>query len=130
MEANASVAQATGAFPKQKVKKGKGKGRNRSKSNTPKVMSPEPFIQSKGNTPKIMSPEPKAIHTNYSETKILTPKVTSPEPEQEKPTCTQAEDELESMTSHVKNTELIQENAESEMEEQEQAKSIIKDAEN
>jgi len=130
MESKAAVAQATGAVPKQKAKKGKGKGRNRSKSNTPKVMSPEPFIQSKANTPKIMSPEPKAIHTNYSETKILTPKVTSPEPEQEKPTCTQAEDELESMTSDVKNTELIQENAEPEMEEQEQAKSTSKDAEN
>jgi len=132
MEANASVAQATGAVPKQKVKKGKGKGRNRSKSNTPKVMSPEPFIQSKASTPKIMSPEPKAINkkVDHSETKILTPKVMSPEPEQEKQIFKQAEDKIESVTSDAKNTELKEENIEPETEEQDQAKSISRDAEN
>eukprot|EP00092_Neocalanus_flemingeri_P014866 GFUD01016054.1.p1 GENE.GFUD01016054.1~~GFUD01016054.1.p1 ORF type:complete len:662 (-),score=244.30 GFUD01016054.1:587-2572(-) len=82
MESQAATAQETGAVPKQKPNKGKGKGRNRSKSNTPKVMSPEPLLQSKVNTPKVMSPEPKVnkIKVKTPEPKMDTPKVMSPEP--------------------------------------------------
>eukprot|EP00091_Calanus_sinicus_P008697 TRINITY_DN2086_c0_g1_i1.p1 TRINITY_DN2086_c0_g1~~TRINITY_DN2086_c0_g1_i1.p1 ORF type:complete len:134 (+),score=30.71 TRINITY_DN2086_c0_g1_i1:243-644(+) len=53
------IAPPKGAVPKQKRNKSKGKGRNRSKSNTPKVMSPEPFIPAMVKTPKVMSPAPK-----------------------------------------------------------------------
>eukprot|EP00091_Calanus_sinicus_P015292 TRINITY_DN333_c0_g1_i16.p1 TRINITY_DN333_c0_g1~~TRINITY_DN333_c0_g1_i16.p1 ORF type:complete len:515 (-),score=177.65 TRINITY_DN333_c0_g1_i16:218-1762(-) len=53
------ITPPKGAVPKQKRNKSKGKGRNRSKSNTPKVMSPEPFIPAMVKTPKVMSPAPK-----------------------------------------------------------------------
>merc|ERR1711874_677926 len=46
-------------------------GRNRSKTNTPKVMSPEPFIQVKAKNAKVMSPEPKD-----QQTKAKSPKPT------------------------------------------------------
>merc|ERR1712179_830362 len=70
MESSTGAAPPTGAVPKQKRNKSKGKGRNRSKSNTPKVMSPEPFIQDKAKNVKVMSPEPKDQQT----------KAKSPEP--------------------------------------------------
>jgi len=59
MESSTAAAPPKGAVPKQKRNKSKGKGRNRSKSNTPKVMSPEPFIQIKAKNTKVMSPEQK-----------------------------------------------------------------------
>jgi len=87
MESTNSAAQATevappkGAVPKQKRNKSKGKGRNRSKSSTPKVMSPEPFIQAKAKTPKVMSPAPKdeGSKIESAEPKINAPKEVSEE---------------------------------------------------
>jgi len=75
------IAPPKGAVPKQKRNKSKGKGRNRSKSNTPKVMSPEPFIPAVVKTPKVMSPAPndKAPKMETTETKINAPKEISKE---------------------------------------------------
>eukprot|EP00091_Calanus_sinicus_P015297 TRINITY_DN333_c0_g1_i6.p1 TRINITY_DN333_c0_g1~~TRINITY_DN333_c0_g1_i6.p1 ORF type:complete len:529 (-),score=169.51 TRINITY_DN333_c0_g1_i6:218-1804(-) len=75
------ITPPKGAVPKQKRNKSKGKGRNRSKSNTPKVMSPEPFITAVVKTPKVMSPAPKdkAPKMETTETKINAPKEISKE---------------------------------------------------
>jgi len=110
MESTNSAAQATevappkGAVPKQKRNKSKGKGRNRSKSSTPKVMSPEPFIQAKAKTPKVMSPAPKdeGSKIESAEPKINAPKEVS---EETKSTESQVPD---TRSTPPENTESIQ----------------------
>jgi len=118
MESTNSAAQATevappkGAVPKQKRNKSKGKGRNRSKSSTPKVMSPEPFIQAKAKTPKVMSPAPKDEGSKIESAELPDTKSTPPENiEIEKEDITQVEKE-----EHIKSESIQIEAANNKME--------------
>jgi len=129
MESTNSAAQATevappkGAVPKQKRNKSKGKGRNRSKSSTPKVMSPEPFIQAKAKTPKVMSPAPKdeGSKIESAEPKINAPKEVS---EETKSTESQVPDTKSTPTENIE----IEKEAITQVEKEEHIKSEISES--
>jgi len=112
MESTNSAAQATevappkGAVPKQKRNKSKGKGRNRSKSSTPKVMSPEPFIQAKAKTPKVMSPAPK---DEGSKIESAEPKINAPKEVSEETKSTESQVVLNAKSTPPENIEIEKE---------------------